>query len=154
MGGEVGRDDELDAMPIGRLVGVAGHAVATYWQRLMAQHGLTTTGLAALDALETMGDLSHADLARRCWVTPATLTGAVDALEEHGWVTRRRDATNRRRVWVALTDEGRRHLGEVRETAMREQGPLFAHLAPADEPVVRRFLVETIRRFQDDDATD
>jgi DNA-binding MarR family transcriptional regulator len=59
------------------------------------------------------GHATHREIARRCWVRPATLTGIVDALERDGLVARRRSGRDRRQVRLELTDEGRRITGGV-----------------------------------------
>ncbi|MDG4821423.1 MarR family transcriptional regulator [Asanoa sp. WMMD1127] len=46
------------------------------------------------------GPLSPTALARRAGLHPATMTGVLDRLERGGWVTRERDATDRRAVSV------------------------------------------------------
>jgi DNA-binding MarR family transcriptional regulator len=61
------------------------------------------------------------ELAERLDVTPRSATEVVDALEEHGLVQRRPDPADRRAVRLALTGEGVRVVGEIRE-ARQEVG--------------------------------
>jgi DNA-binding MarR family transcriptional regulator len=46
------------------------------------------------------------ELAERAMVTPATMSRTIDALEEHGWVLRTQNKTDRRQVVITLTDKG------------------------------------------------
>jgi DNA-binding MarR family transcriptional regulator len=144
-------DADPESMSLSRLLAVAGHVVAIRWQRFMGGYGLTPHGLAVLAYLEHGSALTQRELARRCGVAPSTLNHTVDHLARSGWVERCRDATDRRLVRLALTESGFRHLRQVQEAADRQIEPMLDHLAPADEAVVRGFLLETVARFQEDD---
>ena len=83
------------------------------------QHGgLSFAQLRVLTALEEDDGCPAGRLAERAGVTPATITGMLDILEEQGIVTRTRSERDRRVVIARLTDEGRairdRRRGEVR----------------------------------------
>jgi DNA-binding MarR family transcriptional regulator len=52
------------------------------------------------------GSATHGELAAQLRVVPSTLSATLDALEKRGWVSRERDAEDRRVVRVALTDAG------------------------------------------------
>ncbi|WP_285580800.1 MarR family winged helix-turn-helix transcriptional regulator [Actinoallomurus iriomotensis] len=139
-------------MSLSRLLAVAGHVVALRRQRFMGSHGLTPHGLAVLAYLEQGYALTQRELARRCGVAPSTLNHTVEHLARSGWIERCRDDSDRRLVRLALTESGRRHLRQVQEAADRQIEPLLDHLAPADEAAVRRFLLDTVTRLQEDDA--
>ncbi|MEM9608341.1 MAG: MarR family transcriptional regulator [Actinomycetota bacterium] len=53
------------------------------------------------------GELSPTELVEHTMVTTGAMTNRIDRLAERGLVTRRHDASDRRRVVVALTDDGR-----------------------------------------------
>lgn len=144
------RDSEadLERMSLSRLLAVAGHVVAIRWQRLMGGYGLTPHGLAVLGYLERGSALTQRELARRCGVAPSTLSHTVDHLERSGWIERCRDEDDRRLVRLALTTAGRRQLQQVRTEAGSQMEPMLDHLAPSDEAAVRRFLLDTVARFQ------
>ena len=72
-----------------------------------ARAGLSFAQLRVLTALEEDG-CPAGRLAERAGVTPATVTGMLDILEEQGVVTRERSASDRRVVIARLTPEGRR----------------------------------------------
>ena len=141
-------------MSLSRLLAVAGHIVAIRRQRFMGSHGLTPHGLTVLAYLEHGSGLTQRDLARRCGISPSTLNHTVDHLVRSGWVERRRDTADRRLVRLGLTEGGHRHLGRVQEAAGDQIEPLLSHLAADDEPAVRRFLLETVTRFQEMDDPD
>ena len=51
--------------------------------------------------------MGPSDLAKRLGLTPAAMTHRIDRMVAEGLVTRERDESNRVRVIVELTDEGR-----------------------------------------------
>ena len=60
-----------------------------------------------LDMIGRDGPMSPRDITRATGIHPATLTGLLDRLEKGGWLTRRADPSDRRRVIVeALTERG------------------------------------------------
>lgn len=65
--------------------------------------------LRQLSALQMIEDetTTLGDVARRLMVTPAVVTGLIDRLEKRGFVRRVASSGDRRRVNLALTDEGR-----------------------------------------------
>src|SRR5512132_1467034 len=77
-------------------------------RRLLSRHQASI-----LDHLDELDPTTVNDLARHMGVTPGTMSLAVDRLERQGYVTRARDAADRRRVHVRLTSAGVR----VRDSA-------------------------------------
>jgi MarR family transcriptional regulator, organic hydroperoxide resistance regulator len=142
-------DADPEGMSLSRLLAVAGHIVAIRRRRFMGSYGLTPHGLAVLGYLEHGSALTQRELARRCGVAPSTLNHTVDHLVRSGWVERTRQASDRRLVRLALTETGHRQLQQVREAADSLIEPMFDHLSPSDEAAVRRFLLETVARFQE-----
>lgn len=70
--------------------------------------GLTPPQLMVLSLLSQTEEATPTTLARAVGVSQATATALVEKLASRGYVTRRRGETDRRQVWVALTEEGRR----------------------------------------------
>jgi len=141
-----------------RLVPLAGHAVSQRFSRIFgSQDGLTGSSAAVLSVLGfgggrgpglgIAGRATHADLARRCMITPATLTGVVNTLVKAGYVRRERDEDDRRVVWLVLTEPGwervRQIAGELRDFAV----PITGSLPRDEEMVVRRFLTQVILHY-------
>ena len=135
---------ELERMAIPHLTALAGHLLSRRWSRLMSQqHGVTIAGGTVL-ALLAGGDATPREIARRCWVNPATMTGIIDTLERDGLVERRRDAADRRQVRLSLTPRGRSLAVEVGMAIRVQLRPTPTELDPELATVVRRYLVETI----------
>ena len=110
---------------------------------------MTHAGWQVLLALADTGAMTQREVAERCYVTPATVTGVVDTLERDGLVTRERGADDRRVVRVSLTPQGRERLAGTKRAAAKEMAPVFGDLTEREEAVVRRFLTRTIERLGD-----
>lgn len=92
---------------MGRLLGAASRAVERRWARALESEGLTHAGVIVLH-LVSIGVTSQTQLARHAHVEVQTMSRTVDRLERDGLVRRERDAADRRRHIVAITDAGRR----------------------------------------------
>jgi MarR family transcriptional regulator, 2-MHQ and catechol-resistance regulon repressor len=68
--------------------------------------GLTVTQFGVLEALYHMGPLCQSELAEKLLKSGGNLTLVVDNLEKAGYVTRERDAADRRFVVVRLSERG------------------------------------------------
>lgn len=71
-----------------------------------APDGITTLQWSALSSIHLDRGNTCAELAREIAYDKGATTRLVDALEQRGWVTRRRDADDRRIVNLALTPAG------------------------------------------------
>jgi len=147
--------ERLRAAPVARLVGLAGQAVGHTFPRLFAEEdGLSPGAAAVLNALAwgqgrgleqgEPGRATHTELARRCMITPATLTGIVSTLEKAGYVRRERDKADRRVVWLLLTDEGHARARRIAARLADAHSGLVPELAPELEAAVRDFLINVI----------
>jgi DNA-binding MarR family transcriptional regulator len=56
---------------------------------------------------------SQAELAKTCSMLPAQVVPVLDALQAKGWVERKRDERDRRRMIVAITPAGRKLLAKA-----------------------------------------
>jgi DNA-binding MarR family transcriptional regulator len=139
--------DGVEEWSIPRLFGVASRMLAAVGGRLAGKHGMSPGGFFLLRTLQAEDGLSSGEVARRCWLTPATTTSLVDTLERDGYVERRRDRADRRVVRLHLTDAGRDVADETQHRLSAELGRLYDFVDPADEPAVRRFLTGLIERF-------
>jgi DNA-binding MarR family transcriptional regulator len=102
--------------------------------------GLSFAQFRLLSALEEEDGCPAGRLAERGGVTPATVTGMLDLLEEQGIVTRTRSEHDRRVVIARLTDEGRRIRDRRRAEVRRVFEEALAGLDPADLAAAPRVL--------------
>ena len=81
-----------------------------YTRDLARAAGLTASQRMLLQVIDDSGEARAGVLATRMAITQATTTNLLDRLERAGLVKRRRFETDKRQVWVSLTDEGRARL--------------------------------------------
>lgn len=115
-------------------------------ERLRA-HGLTLTQLSALSILSSRGELSNAQLARRCYVTPQSMSEVILVLERAELIRRSPDRANRRVLRTALTPKGRATLAECESIVDEAEGEAFAHLSPAARGRLTRELVDAVHNL-------
>ena len=127
---------------VGLALKQAQQALRVAMDEALRPHGLTTAQYAALSALEGGGDLSGAELARRGFVTPQTMTDVVAKLEAAGLVERSSAGDDRRVVRLALTDAGRLQLAGAHAVVNAVEARMLGGL-DADERV---WLRDALRR--------
>ena len=144
--GDEGAQPPRDA-PLPALVTVAMRLVGAFIGSTTQGTGISPAGLGVLRLLAARDGLKSSEVAARGWWTPGTVTSVVDTLARNGYVERRREPTDRRVVRLHLTDAGRRKVEEAITLIGPKWHDVFGYVDPADEPVIRRFLIETIDRF-------
>lgn len=82
-------------------------------REVLAQYGLSWGGFTILWVLWVWGEMETARLAGECGLAKGTLTGMLTTLGKQGLVERTQVAADKRRVLVALTDEGTATIDEV-----------------------------------------
>jgi DNA-binding MarR family transcriptional regulator len=142
-------DTPLDGLPVPRLAPLAARLIATYWWYTAEGTGVSPAGLGMLAVLEEEDGLRSGEVAARSWISPPMVSYLADVLERDGYVIRRKDPADRRVVHLHLTREGRQKLRDARQHVAVRWQMAFSYLEPADEPVIRRFLLSTVGRFGD-----
>jgi MarR family transcriptional regulator, 2-MHQ and catechol-resistance regulon repressor len=85
----------------------ASRSVASRVEPLVGAEGLTLTQLGVLEGILHKGPMTHRELGRKVLTSAGNMTDVVDKLEARGLVRRVRAASDRRQVWVELTEPGR-----------------------------------------------
>jgi DNA-binding MarR family transcriptional regulator len=83
-------------------------AIEIHSQRLSQEFQITGPQLGCLLAIKQYGALTTTRLARTIFLSPSTVVGIVDRLEEKGLVSRMRNTEDRRQVQICLTESGNR----------------------------------------------
>lgn len=149
--------ERLHRAPLVRLVTFAGHVASQRFNREMNRRGLSAAASGVLAALarddgdhqRTPGRATHAELARRCLISPGTLTTIVDTLERDGYVRRERDERDRRVVWLCVTEAGQLRAAEIGPHIRAIFAPTTVEQDPAKQAVIREYLIELIMTSQD-----
>ena len=95
-------------------------------------HGLTVPQYTTLSVLRSRSGLSNAQLARRSYITPQTMSEVIVALEDKGLVARAPDPGHRRILRIKVTPKGRRVLARCDEAVEEMEEQMLAEL-PEDE---------------------
>jgi DNA-binding MarR family transcriptional regulator len=99
---------------------------------------------AVLACLADRGPMSQREVSELLRFDPGDLVAVIDALEEQEYVVRERDARDRRRYSLQLTDEGRLALHERRNRGVRLNEVLFAPLSPYERDQLQTLLLRVL----------
>ncbi|MDT3400454.1 MarR family transcriptional regulator [Streptomyces sp. B1866] len=113
--------------------------------------GISNAEWEVLQALVLSGapyQLGPGDLAKRLGLTPAAMTHRIDRMAGEGLVTRQRDETNRVRVIVELTREGREKWLEAMRMASVFEEDLLQDLTGAERALLGGLLRRLLRRVE------
>jgi len=113
---------------------------------------LSLRQLSAMSVIEDQ-TTTLGDVARRLMVTPAVVTGLIDRLERRGYVRRVSGGTDRRRVHLALTDEGRAASRFVEDHLVGEIAQRLASYGPTELRDLERGLDVLARLVGDLEST-
>jgi DNA-binding MarR family transcriptional regulator len=114
--------------------------------RLLREHGLTPSQYNVLRILRGEGrPLPILEIASRTITVVPGITGLIDRLEQAGCVNRVRCESDRRVIYVALTDQGTTTLAALDEPLMALHRQLLGHLSPAELKELIR-LLEKVRQ--------
>lgn len=107
----------------------------------LRHHRLSRAGREALAVLDGAGQpLSPTAIAERLIVTTASVTSLLDTLERRGLVERRPDPTDRRRLLIMITQDGKAIVDQFLPEVVALQTAALATLTEAQ----RRQLVELL----------
>lgn len=112
--------------------------------RILAPHEVSPQQALALGIISQHDTpMTPGRLARHLGQETQSITGLIDRLESHGWITRTRTLADRRKVVLELTDEGRRLLGVLMPQMRRACDEAFRSLAPEELDELIRLLRKT-----------
>jgi MarR family transcriptional regulator, organic hydroperoxide resistance regulator len=109
---------------------------------MAAQFGLTGPQLTVIKLLQELGDLSLSSLSERIRAQNSTVTGIIDRMEREGLVRRERSTTDRRVVYIRLSDKGEKLARTIQVEPMEIFQSALASLSPADLGALLRILTK------------
>jgi MarR family transcriptional regulator for hemolysin len=119
-------------MPIGRLLASTAKEVSRAFGEALAAAGGSEHVWLILLALKTRENANQRALAAAVGIQGATLTHHLNAMEDGGLVTRRRDPQNRRIHVVELTPDGEEAFLRMRAAAVEFDKRLRGDLSDDD----------------------
>lgn len=81
-------------------------SIALHSRQLAAYSNITAPQLVCLRAVVENGPLTATAISREIHVSPSTVVGILDRLEDKGWIRRERGREDRRIVFVTATEAG------------------------------------------------
>lgn len=116
-------------------------------QQAIASHGLLPFEFETLQVLANAGEgvgVSPSQIAAELVMSPAAITGRLDSLEEHGFLTRLPVPGDRRKVTVELSEKGR----TVWATAHRHVSLFDQRITEQLDPGEQQAISSMIRRME------
>lgn len=141
---DIAFDDDIEAITV-RISRIMRHLRTTKQEALNAA-GLQDFEYDTLHELmirDTPGQASPSALAEDLGMSNAGLTGRLDSLEKAGWIQRRADPDDRRRVHVETTTAGTKIWRKAMALRGRYEDDLLAGLNPTE----RKTLAELLKRL-------
>lgn len=109
--------------------------------------GLGATDYQASSILDLDGPMTAGQLARRLGLSTGATTRLVDRLERSGYLRRTRDAADRRRVLVELTENRPEQLDHILATVTEPVAAVFRSLSPEQLEGVATYVRGTQRAY-------
>lgn len=107
-------------------------AIDMHSKKLAADHKITSPQLVCLSEINTHPKVSISELARFVHLSPSTVVGIVDRLEEKNLVEKVRNDKDRRRVDITITPRGKTLIDDAPTPFQEEFASAFSAL-PTDE---------------------
>ncbi|WP_420723312.1 MarR family winged helix-turn-helix transcriptional regulator [Hwanghaeella sp. LZ110] len=118
-------------------------ATENYARAVTRQTGLTTSQLLVLQILDDFGASSAGSVSTRMGISQATMTSLIHKLEAKGMILRERGDTDRRQVWLSISDIGRATLSHAPEGLQAKFGERFAALEDWEQSLLIAGLERT-----------
>jgi DNA-binding MarR family transcriptional regulator len=136
----VGVIEERRSSP-GLLLALLGQDAMRRLRDAHTAHDLMPRQFQLLGLLADHGPMGQRDLGRAMATDPSILVTLLNPLEADGFVTRDRDAADRRRHVVSLTAQGRRKLDRAAEAQRQAEDTIFAGLSSQQRAQLRDLLI-------------
>lgn len=140
------RSDAQRALSVGMKRLVTGFR--SLLEAALEEKGLTLAQLRMLHALSERADVSAAELARICFITPQSMQAIVTRAEREGWITRSASPANRRVLRATLTKAGRRALERGKALSAGLEQTVWADASLVELTATNHMLAKALVRLQ------
>ena len=121
---------------------------------LWINNNLTIPQMKCLCYISRHGKINLSGLAAGIHVTPANVTGIIDRLVEQGLVSRIHDSSDRRVLWLSVTEKGESILSNLREGKSGKMRELLETLSDKELAVISQafdILADTANKLEEGD---
>lgn len=125
-----------------------GSDVMSAFEKYLARHGMSRGTFSVLMVLnrDPSRGLNPSDLANRCGVTRATMTGLLDGLERKGLLRRESEQADRRTILIRLTPKASELLDGMLHDYYRRIAALMGGLTLPEKRAMSEMLVKVDER--------
>lgn len=124
------------------------HVVRKHVDAAMTAAGLSLSQAKLLALTAQLSPCRPSDIATGMGYAPRTVTTALDAMEESGWIRRAPHPTDRRAQLVTITDAGKTKLDDVQGPKRQAVEQLFGVLGAQEQKQLRE-LMDRVRERAD-----
>jgi MarR family 2-MHQ and catechol resistance regulon transcriptional repressor len=129
-------------------LGKAFHAAAKYLYAGLEETGIDDTDFRILEALLNKGPLPVNTIGPRVFLTPGSISTAVDRLVERGLVNRVESPEDRRVRVVSLTKKGKELIAPIFRKHAAEISRVFADASPKELRTLETILKKIGKRAE------
>ncbi len=122
-------------------------------RQVAIQSALTASQLVILQIVVNDGNITPSAIAKTVALKQATITSVLDKLESKGLITRRRDSSDRRRVFIEPTNDGRKVVTNAPDLLQDRFNAQFDKLSDWEQALIISAL-ERVANFMDAEDMD
>ena len=144
-----------EAVPNDRLAHLirdAAKGLTRALQMRLAEHSVGFGHWAFLRILWERDGLTQSELSEQAGVMEPTTFSALKAMEQLGYVARRRNAHDKKKVFIFLTAKGRALKAKLVPLALEVNDVAVRGVSKADVATARQMLLRMIRNLADDEV--
>ena len=108
------------------------------------REGLSVPQFMILRRLAAQGPTTVSGLAQWIGVSKSAVTQLTQKLETQAWVSRSRDPTNQRQVWVTITQSGQGRVNAVRALQINIVRQAVAELSAEEQATIETLLAKLV----------
>ena len=120
-----------------------------YEKTILNLLGINHSDLRALSELGRMGSMPAGQLADVLHITSGASTALIDRLERKGFVRRSKDAADRRRIMVMMTEPGRQKTFNLTGPLVEKIQTQLESYSPNDLQLIHGFLIKVNDLFME-----
>lgn len=138
--------ERIVGLEIGRELGARS---ILFHQAIATVAGVSVTDLKCLDYIDRQKEATAGDLARLTGLTTGAITAAIDRLEKAGLARRERSETDRRKVFIKLSNSGTvARIAPFYEALGRETSQLMSRYSTSQLETIKDFCEQCIAIMQ------
>ena len=140
--------EDADHVHVWLVLGKAFHAMTKFTMAGIQESGLGDSDFRVLEALLHKGPLPVNVIGPKVFLTPGSISTAVDRLFSKGLVSREENPEDRRIRLVALTETGKALISTVYRKHVEDVRQVFADFTPSDIRQLERLMKKAGRQAE------